>query len=712
MRRRATKIPAKRRFLAAAASLLSTVLVPPAFADSPGAATEPSPEAVLETVVVTGTLTHKAAAPDIIPLSTIHGDHIALRAPAHPAELFNSLPGLWISRGNGQEHLTAIRSPVLSGAGSCGAFAVLEGDIPVRGTGFCNVNQLFDLPLLQGGNVQVLRGPASVLYGSDAQHGVIRLLSAAPAETRQRYVGLEVGANDYRRIAGGFSESSGRNGLRLGFNGSRDGGYKAHSGYDQQQFSARHDYRGEQWDARTLLSLANLNQETAGYVSGLNAYRDAHRKRENPNPEAFRDSQSARLQTRFTHSTSAGNHWQITPYARYTDMAFLMHFLPGTPLEDNGQRGVGIQISYQQLFDERLDLLSGVDLEYTDGWLRQTQVEGFSSFPAGRQYDYDVDAHVLAAFSNMQWRFAGRSNLSFGTRFESLLYGYDNRMLAGDTAEDGSLCINGFTGAVGCRYSRPEDRTDHFSNLSFNAGLIHEFENNLSASLRLAHGFRAPQTAELYRLQSGQVAADLDSESIDSVELGLQKQSERSRFSVTGFYMEKADVIFQSSERLNLSDGETRHYGVEYELEWALAPQWALTLAGTYARHLYANSVSEPGSDTLMETRGNDIDTAPRHMHSLTLDWTPLAQTSVELQVQSMGSYYTDIENAHRYSGHELLHLRMSHRLTPGIHLGLRINNLANADYAERADYSSLAGGDRYFIGEPRSVFGDVRFEF
>ena len=34
--------------------------------------------------------------------------------------------GVWLSRGSGQEHLTAIRSPVLAGAGSCGDFIELR----------------------------------------------------------------------------------------------------------------------------------------------------------------------------------------------------------------------------------------------------------------------------------------------------------------------------------------------------------------------------------------------------------------------------------------------------------------------------------------------------------------------------------------------------------------------------------------------------------
>ena len=33
------------------------------------------------------------------------------------------LPGAWITRGSGQEHLSAVRSPLLSGAGGCGGAA-------------------------------------------------------------------------------------------------------------------------------------------------------------------------------------------------------------------------------------------------------------------------------------------------------------------------------------------------------------------------------------------------------------------------------------------------------------------------------------------------------------------------------------------------------------------------------------------------------------
>ena len=114
-------------------------------------------------------------------LSGLENDILGALGAAHPNEIFKRVPGAWISRGSGQEHLTAIRSPVLTGAGACGAFLVLEDRVPIRPSGFCNVNELFEVNLLQAQRVDVLRGPGNVVHGSNAVHGSIDASSAGPA---------------------------------------------------------------------------------------------------------------------------------------------------------------------------------------------------------------------------------------------------------------------------------------------------------------------------------------------------------------------------------------------------------------------------------------------------------------------------------------------------------------------------------------------------
>ena len=286
-------------------------------------------------------------------------------------------------------------------------------------------------------------------------------------------------------------------------------------------------------------------------------------------------------------------------------------------------------------------------------------------------------------------------------------------MIDGNTAEDGSQCVNGFTGAIGCRYTRPSDSTDDFDNWSVNASINHQINDALTGVVRLAHGFRAPQATEMYRLQNGQLTANLDSEEINSLEIGLRGAAENISFSLTTFFMKKTNAIFQSSDRLNLADGQSEHYGLEYDVAWQLSSQWHINIAGTFARHSYSNNVSTPGpsSAVIIPSDGNDIDTAPRHMSSVQLGWTPTEDVRAELEWLSMGKYYTDIDNLHSYGGHNLLNLRLIQQLSKNISIGLRISNLTDVDYAERADYTGF-NGDRYFIGEPRSYHGNITYTF
>lgn len=667
--------------------------------------------ATLETVVVTATRNEQSLQETSASLSVVSTRELQQISHLHISEALTRTPGVWVSRGNGQEHLTAIRSPVLTGSGSCGAYMVAEDSVPVRATGFCNVNQLFDINTEQAKRIEILRGPGTSIHGSDALHGVINVISMPPAQRKEQQLSFEAGSNDYKRLKYQLSDRAGQHAYRLSINAAHDGGYKQDTGFGQQKLSARHDYDGEQLQIVSLLSLTNLNQETGGFVEGPSAYKNSQRLRENPNPDAFRDSKAIRLQSRIDKNLTDQGQFSVTPYVRYTEMKFLMHFLPGTPLEQNGQRSLGLQSLYSRNVHSRLRLDQGIDLEYTKAYLKQSQRVGFSSFPAGKQYDYQVDAELIAAFINGQYRISNASTLDLGARYEWLRYDYDNRMRSGDTAEDGSLCINGFTGATGCRYSRPEDSSDNFENNSFNLGLNHQWNESLAGHIRLTHGFRAPQASEMYRLQNGQTRASLDAEELNSIELAINGQTTALSYQLSSYFMKKTNVIFQSSSRLNLDDGQTEHYGLEYQLNWQLSDHWDINIAGSFSRHQYTADVNLFGATNTLAIKGNDVDTAPRRMSSVQLSWQPLDTTRMELEWLSLGSYYTDIDNLNSYPGHELLHFRVRQQLTKNLNLGLRINNLSNVRYAERADYSSF-GGDRYFIGEPRSFYADITLKF
>ena len=657
-----------------------------------------------ENILVTASRVEENAMKLPLAWSTVNSETLQFIDPIHINEIMQRVPGAWISRGNGQESIIALRSPVLTGAGGCGAFFSAADGISLRAPGFCNVNQLFDTNFEQAGRIEVIRGPATALYGSNAMHGVINVISAAPTEEIDNRLALEAGPYDYYRAKYRYSNTIGKHGISVSANGTTDGGYKDDSDYDQQKVTVRHDYAGQHWDVRTVLDAANLNQNTAGFVEGYQAYKDSDLKKRNPNPNAYRDAWSVRLYSAASIALNDTNTLTVTPYLRDNDMEFLQHYLPWQPVEENAHDSLGLRATLQTNTDT-LRWINGIDMEYTNASLKETQDEDFSpNQPAGVHYDYQVNATGGAIYSQLRTQSDSPWEIDGGVRLEYTHYDYNNK------TADGAPCG---PAATACRFYRPSDREDSFTDWSLNAGVSYSLTENHIAYLRLARGFRAPQATELYRLQGGQETANLNSEKIDNIELGLRGDwLGTTRYDVAVYYMHKDDVIFQDANRYNVSGAKTRHYGAELSVDYPINDSWSVGIDANVANHTYDSNIELLGSSGNIQ--GNDIDTAPKAFGSARLDWdfSTLAGRSsrAELEWVYMDSYYLEPQNNHQYDGHSLVNLRITSDLTPRWSAGLRLTNLLDEDYAERADFGF--GEYRYFVGQPRGAYVQISYQF
>ncbi|MBL8266145.1 TonB-dependent receptor [Steroidobacter sp.] len=664
----------------------------------------------VEEVVVTGTRQAEQLRDFAGSISLVKSDDVKVVGATHHSEIMNRAPGTMIQRNSGQESLTAIRSPVLSGPGSCGVFLFLENSVPIRPTGFCNVNELFEVNSEQAGAIEVLRGPAGVIYGSGAMHGAINVIASEPGDLPARSLGLEGGPDDYYRAKLGLSHKSEATDIGGTVVAGHDGGWRDSSGLEEQKLNIGLTHR--RGDALLGLNLAatNLQQETAGFIQGFNSYRNESIARSNPNPEAYRDAYAVRLTGRYEQPLNERTHLAVRPYVRYSRMDFLQHFLVGKPLEQNGQESMGVLTSLDFTVFNNTRLLTGLDVEFAQGFLKETQpgpaTDGAPAAnairPAGKHYDYQVDSRVAAVYGQIEQPFAQRWKAIGGARFEYVDYEYDNKMINGNTAENGSTC-----GTAGCLFNRPAERSDDFSNVTAKLGLSYEVTDDHTIYATATRGYRAPDTSELYRLQRQQSVADLDSERLDSVELGGRGVFGPLSYSLAVFKMKKDNVIFRDSSAFNVSDGRTDHEGVEYEFAWAPFETLSLALAGTYAEHTYDfNRVIEQG-ETIVA--GRDVDTAPRHINTARLNWNFLPSTAAELEWVSVGRYFVDAANANEYGGHDLLNLRVSWHANDNWRTILRLNNVTDRAYADRADFAF--GNYRYFPGRGRTLFVEVRYE-
>jgi outer membrane receptor protein involved in Fe transport len=632
-------------------------------------------------------------------LSQIDQELLALISQEHVQQALIRVPGTWISRGNGQEHLSAIRSPVLTGAGACGAFFMAEDGLSLRAPGFCNTNQLFDSNTEQAAMIEVLRGPNSTLYGTNAVHGVINVLSPDALDNNTSSVALEAGPHDYSRAKFKVGNQSERQGILLYGNLAHDDGYKDDSGFDQQKINIIHQTENDKWRSKTMLAFSNLNQETAGFIQGQNSYKDESLKRSNPNPEAYRDARSFRAYSKLSYAPNNSSEFSLMPYLRWNDMQFLQHFLPWKSLEENSHRSIGLQAQFSKTYDD-ISLISGFDWDHTEGDLQETQAEAFSpTIPQGEHYNYSVQADIYSPFAQINWQVSEQSSVLAGLRYEHTDYDYNNRLSDGDACE---------VGVENCRFTRPTDSFLSFKEWSAKLGFNHQWTANHALFGQLAQGHRAPQVTELFRLQAGQTSAELDTETIDSLELGVRGllQGQELFYELNLFSMHKRNFIFQDSQRQNINGGETTHQGLEFSIKYTFLEQFYLNAAGSFAKHKYDNALTL----SRQNIQGNLIDTAPERMGSAQLGWKSKHGHTLELEWQHMGEYYLNPENTAEYSGHNLLNLRASVELSSQLRLSARLLNLSDADYAERADFAF--GNYRYFVGEPRSIFVGIQYQF
>ena len=642
--------------------------------------------------------------------SRIGSDTLERVRATHPNELFVRVPGVWISRGSGQEHLTALRSGVLTGAGACGSILLLEDGIPIRPHGFCNVNNLFETTLGLSGGVEVLRGPAVATFRGNPLYGAINVLS--PQATDPLLLELEAGSEAHRSLKAAGQARLGEHALQAMARFTATDGFRDSVNHREQKLKVLDRVRIGNWRSMTSLTLTNLDQQTGGYVLGNNAYKSSELKSTNPNPEAYREAWSARLISHWQLDTGTGSHLILAPYARASDMAFLQHFLPGQPIESNGQTSFGAIAQYRRHYGGHyggLEMSIEGHIERAEIWLEEVQdaPTSGSAFlietrPAGRHYDYDVST-LLASLSGRLVKSVNQHlELETGLRIERLAYDYNNKWLTGNTRDDGSAC-----GFGGCLYTRPASREDQFTDIGGMLGMRYAFSDSADIWLGAASGFRAPQSTELYRLQRGQLLAELDSERRQSIELGLAWRGKRADLSTSLYAARSTNLVFRDAQGRNISQGKTKSVGIELDARLEAHALGTLQLVASWARHQYDFDQALGGGEII--TSGNDVDTAPRLMGSghWRKSWTQ--RLSSELEAVYLGEYWMNARNSHEYGGHLLLNLRLDWQLGTRTRVFARITNLLDRDYAHRADYAF--GNERYFPGLPRQLHVGIRID-
>ena len=531
--------------------------------------------------------------------------------------------------------------------------------------------------------VDVLRGPAGVLYGSNDAGGMVNLVTKRPVFDRLAEGRLSYGSNNTAEAAFDWSDTVSADGtMAARVTGLlRDGETEVHNSDNDRAFLAG----GFTWsptddttitvlghvqqDARTPLIMAPIAGEdfdTAfGPLPDDYAYRQSDYNHFKTTQESlgwalthrFGDGLTYNQRVRFAHQTTDYAHLDYS----YADAAGLNYY---AFRNDEDARTVGFDNNIEwetQLFGAENSVIAGLDYQYS-----RVDVT---------QY-YDGTIYTLP-YSNPNFNF---------TVADPALSSHDRTTYreTGVYVQDHMKFSNGTAVTAGLRYSWFEnDATDLLAGTTSSQsdsaatgmiGVTHEFANGLTPYIGYSGGF-------IQNLGTTITGQTLDPSKSRQWEAGLRYQPTRDlMFSGTVFDLRKTNV-----KDYDLSDptfssftqvGEVRSRGFEFEARGQLAANLQGTLSYTYL-----DSEITQSSDA--SKLGNANAMAPSHQLALWLDYD--ASAIVKGLTVGAGLRYT----AESYATQDNLRITPSNTIADmamtyearNFDVNLNVSNLFDRDY-------------------------------
>ncbi|WP_066093628.1 TonB-dependent vitamin B12 receptor [Xanthomonas massiliensis] len=176
----------------------------------PGVALADGAAADLDPVVVTATRTPIALEDSLAPVQVIDRADIEASQALSLMDLLRGRAGVDIVNQGGLGKLSSI---FLRGAGSSQVLVLVDG---VRvGSATSGLAAIQDLPPAQIERIEIVRGPASSLYGADAVGGVIQIFTRQAGPGLAQDLSLGGGSHGLRQASAGFSNRGERGWLAV-----------------------------------------------------------------------------------------------------------------------------------------------------------------------------------------------------------------------------------------------------------------------------------------------------------------------------------------------------------------------------------------------------------------------------------------------------------------------------------------------------------------
>jgi iron complex outermembrane receptor protein len=554
--------------------------------------------------------------------------------------------------------------------------------------------QVDSIDIGSASKIEVLRGPASSLYGN-ASGGVINVtseLGGDPSFLEARVAGGDLGFRKYQLKAGGETES-----LDYLVNLSRQelDGYRDHSRSESNLLNGKFGFDfGD--SNRLIVSLNHTDQPVADDPGGINAAQAAldrtSARAQNVQFDAGEDLSQQRLGLVYNRELSSGN-LMLRNYYVWRDFSNKLPFTGGGAVDlDRFFYGAGLQYSKNDLASGDLSFTVGFDLDRQDD--DRQRFDNNDGDRGALVFDQNEQVDGNGVFIQASYLIAEQWSLLAGLRYDELRYDVTDYFLAnGD--DSGKLDFDEVSPSIG---------------LNFDAGPLALFVSYSSS-------FETPTTTELANPDgSGGFNSDLRAQTADNFELGLRGATENLAYEFAVFRIDLEDELIpfelagQPGRTFYANAGESTRTGFESALSWSADNGIGAEISYTFSDFTFDDFTDDNGNDFA----GNQLPGLPEHFGYLALSFAPGNGFFAILEGVYSGELYANNANTARVSNYFVTNLRVSHEFSNGrwlIQPYLGINNLLDEEYNSNIRINAF--GARYFEPAPeRNYYAGVVIRF
>ncbi|GEO06077.1 TonB-dependent receptor [Adhaeribacter aerolatus] len=620
-------------------------------------------------------------------------------------QVLNKVSGVYMVNLGNEQHTMAIRQPI----GYRSLFLYLEDGIPIRPTGDFNHNALIEINMAALKTMEIIRGPSSSLYGSEAIGGAINFITQAPSQILTAKLQAESSNLGYKRTDFAVSNTFGKLGIFAGgYYANQRNGIISHSDFNKLAFTLRGDYNIS--DKSKLITTASLIDYHTDQTGGLDSTKFYGKKYESLQTFTYRKVNALRVRSTLDHQWNAKNNTTVNAFFRRNAIGqnpfYAIRNMAGNAAKASGEMNTDAFKSYGLVAQHKKDfnfldarIIGGLSLDYSPATyeayfinIDRNQAGVYTNFTRTDSLltDYSVNLLNTAAYGQLEISPLPKAKVVAALRYDRLDFNFDNK-----------LTPNAFTGA-------PDER-NNFTSLSPKLGFTYFINTNMGTYANYSVGFAPPQITDLYR---GVKVPTLKPSTYGNYEAGgwLSFNQNKGYLDVSIYQLNGTNEII--SVRLpdgsyqNQNAGKTKHQGVEYTLKYAPVKSLNLRISGTNARHVFTDYV-ERGNIY----NHNEMATAPRFISNSEVTYKPdfLPGLRLGLEWQHLGKYYMDAGNTEYYEGYNLFNFRTGYTIK-GVEVWLNALNLTDKLYATTVDKFSY--GKSYRQGIPRTFNLGIAYNF